>query len=179
MNLLTLKKTLVSQGISLSHVVAYDNKRCIGKDNRLAWHIPEDLKHFKTITTGGVVVMGRKTFESMGKPLPNRINWVITKDVHWTAEGVKVAHSLEQALSFASDDVLACDKKTLFVIGGGEIFAQTLPIMDKLYITCVDLDVGGDTFYPALTDDFCLMDSQVKVSQSGIKLVFETYQNKS
>lgn len=150
-NLTTIKQTLKSKNISLIQVVAFDNKNCIGKDNQLAWHIPEDLKHFKAITTGGVVVMGRKTFESLGRPLPNRTNWVITRDTAWTADGVKVAHSLERALELASDD---CHDGKLFIIGGGEIYRQSIDIADVLEITRVDLDIGGDAFYPAIPSDF-------------------------
>ena len=155
------------------HVVAIDQKHCIGKDNGLAWHIPEDLKHFKAITTGGVVVMGRKTFESIGKPLPNRINWVITRDKTWTADGIKVAHSLESALEMASDD---CDNGKLFIIGGGEIYRQSIDIADILKITRVDLDIGGDAFYPAIPSNFRRVKSEAHVSKNGIAFCFESYE---
>ncbi|WFF38186.1 dihydrofolate reductase [Moraxella nasibovis] len=154
------------------HVVAIDRKHCIGKDNQLAWHIPEDLKHFKAITANGVVIMGRKTFESIGKPLPNRINWVITRDKAWRADGVKVAHSLEQALTLASDD---CTDGKLFIIGGGEIYRQSIDIADILEITRVDLDIGGDAFYPAIPSEFTLVKSKPNVSEDGINFVFETH----
>lgn len=86
------------QGLEVVHVVAMDQKQCIGQGNALPWHIPADLKHFKAITQGGVVVMGRKTLESMGRALPNRSNWVITRDVNWSFAGTHVAHSIEAAL---------------------------------------------------------------------------------
>lgn len=161
--------------INITHVVAFDQKHCIGKDNALAWHIPEDLKHFKAITTGGVVIMGRKTFESIGKPLPNRTNWVITRDKSWTADGVKVAHSIEQVLELASIDVINSDKNQLFIIGGGEIFRQTLPIADLLEITRIDLDVGGDAFYPEVPADFICVSHQAGQSGNGTTFVFESY----
>lgn len=161
--------------INITHVVAFDQKHCIGKDNQLAWHIPEDLQHFKAITTGGVVVMGRKTFESIGKPLPNRTNWVITRDKSWTADGIKVAHSIEQALELASIDVINSDKNQLFIIGGGEIYRQSLPFADILEITRVDLQIDGDAFYPAISDEFKLIKQHADTSQNGISFVFETY----
>lgn len=176
-NLTELKTQLVAQNIALVQVVAFDNKNAIGKNNQLAWHIPEDLQHFKAITTGGVVVMGRKTFESMGKPLPNRINWVITRDKNWSVAGVKVAHSLTEALKNASLDVKNSEKnQSLFIIGGGEIFAQTLPMCDVLEVTRIDLDIDGDAFYPTIGDDFVKVASQSGVSQkTGTAFTFERY----
>ncbi len=177
MSLLDLKYQLNDKNIELVHVVAFDREHCIGKDNQLAWHVAEDLQHFKAITSGGVIVMGRKTFESMGRPLPNRINWVITRDKQWTAEGVKIAHSLEDALQQASEDVVQSEQKNcLFVLGGGEIFKQTLPIMDRLEISRIDVDVQGDAFYPAIPDDFYLVSQTQGVSKNGIAYIFETYQ---
>jgi len=110
------------QDLEVVHVVAMDQQRCIGKDNDLPWHISADLKHFKEITQGGVIVMGRKTLESMGRALPKRVNWVITRDPDWSFEGVKVAHTIEDALTQAVADVQASEKpNAIFIIGGGEI----------------------------------------------------------
>ena len=131
------------QGIEVVHVVAMDKNNCIGKGNALPWHISADLKHFKAITQGGVVIMGRKTLESMGRALPNRVNWVITRDPLWQFEGVKVAYSIEDALNEALTDVQHSEKASVFIIGGGEIFTQTLNIADRLELTHVDLDVQG------------------------------------
>jgi dihydrofolate reductase len=142
------------QGIEVVHVVAMDKNNCIGKGNALPWHISADLKHFKAITQGGVVIMGRKTLESMGRALPNRVNWVITRDPSWQFEGVKVAHSIEDALNEALTDVQHSEKASLFIIGGGEIFTQTLNIADRLELTHVDLDVQGDAHYPKISEDF-------------------------
>ena len=106
------------QNLEVVHVVAMDQQRCIGKANDLPWHISADLKHFKAITQGGVVVMGRKTLESMGRTLPNRVNWVITRDHNWSFEGTKVAYSIEDALTQAVADVQASEKPTsIFIIG--------------------------------------------------------------
>lgn len=93
------------QNVEVVHVVAMDKNHCIGKGNALPWHISADLKHFKEITQGGVVIMGRKTLESMGRTLPNRVNWVITRDINWYFDGVKVAYSIEDALNAALEDV--------------------------------------------------------------------------
>ncbi|MDX6765126.1 dihydrofolate reductase, partial [Streptomyces sp. F8] len=104
-----------------------------GKGNDLPWHISADLKHFKAITQGGVVIMGRKTLESMGRTLPKRVNWVITRDTSWTFDGTKVAYSIEEALAQAVADVQASEKpNSIFIIGGGEIFKQTIDIADRL-----------------------------------------------
>lgn len=176
MNLPDIKQTLNTQNIKLIHVVAIDRANCIGKDNQLAWHIPEDLQHFKAITDGGVIVMGRKTFESIGRALPNRINWVISKDKNWTADGVKVANSLEQAIEHACIDVKKSQQPTcLFIIGGGEIFKQTLELADRLEVSHIELEVQGDTFYPAITPDFCAVDTKQGVSSEGIAYRFVRY----
>lgn len=92
------------QNVKVVHVVAMDKNHCIGKGNALPWHISADLKHFKEITQGGVVIMGRKTLESMGRALPNRVNWVITRDINWHFDGVKIAYSIEDALNAALED---------------------------------------------------------------------------
>lgn len=93
------------QNVEVVHVVAMDKNHCIGKGNALPWHISADLKHFKEITQGGVVIMGRKTLESMGRALPNRVNWIITRDINWQFDGVKIAYSIEDALNAALEDV--------------------------------------------------------------------------
>ena len=165
------------QGIEVVHVVAMDQHGCIGKSNALPWHISADLKHFKAITQGGVVVMGRKTLESMGRALPKRVNWVITRDPSWSFDKVKVAHSIEDALAQALTDVAASEKpESIFVIGGGEIFKQTLPIADRLELTHVELDVQGDAYYPEIPSDFHKISSEKQVDeQSGIAFEFASY----
>lgn len=155
------------QNIEVVHVVAYDQKNCIGKDNQMAWHISEDFKHFKEITQHGIIIMGRKTFESMGRPLPNRINYVITRDQNWSAEGVKVTHNIQAALEQAVQDLPNVEKQSLFIIGGGEIFTQTLAIADRLEITHIQLDVQGDAFYPSITDDFVLTEYSDHISEKN------------
>lgn len=166
------------QNLEVVHVVAMDQQRCIGKANDMPWHISADLKHFKAITQGGVVIMGRKTLESMGRALPKRVNWVITRDPHWSFDGVKTAHSIEAALSQAVADVHASEKPdTLFIIGGGEIFTQTLPIVDRLELTHVELDVQGDAYYPEIPAEFKKVSSEQHIDdKNGIAFEFATYQ---
>ncbi len=165
------------QNLEVVHVVAMDQQRCIGKGNDLPWHISADLKHFKEITQGGVVVMGRKTLESMGRTLPKRVNWVITRDTSWSFEGTKVAYTIEDALSQAVADVVSSEKPTsIFIIGGGEIFSQTLAIADRLELTHVELDVQGDAHYPVIPVEFNKIASEQHIDdKTGIAFEFATY----
>jgi dihydrofolate reductase len=166
------------QGLEVVHVVAMDQQRCIGKGNDLPWHISADLKHFKEITQGGVVVMGRKTLESMGRTLPKRVNWIITRDSTWQFEGTKVAYSIEDALTQAVTDVKHSEKpETIFIIGGGEIFKQTIEIADRLELTHVALDVQGDAHYPEIPTQFKKVASEHHVDdKTGIAFEFASYQ---
>lgn len=164
------------QNIEVVHVVAIDRQHCIGKANAMPWHISEDFKHFKQITQGGIVIMGRKTFESIGRPLPERSNWVISRDPNWQHAGVQVAASIEQALEKASAELDQVEKNSLFIIGGAEIFKQTLAIADRLEITHVDLDVHGDAFYPAIPEDFVKTQDTAQLSaKDQIRFRFAQY----
>jgi dihydrofolate reductase len=133
----------------ISLVVAAAGNNAIGKDNQLLWHLPNDLKFFKNITWGMVVIMGRKTFEAVNKPLPGRINIVITRQPGWTAEGTITASDLTDALGKAK----ATNCKEIFVIGGGEIYKQSMAIANKIYITRVHASLEGDTFFPVIGED--------------------------
>lgn len=125
-----------------SIIVAVARNGVIGDKNRLLWHIAEDLRHFKALTTGHPVVMGRKTYESLGRPLPNRTNVVVTRQ-RIEIPGCTVVHSLEEALaSFGPDE-------EVFVIGGAQIYAEALPLADRFYLTRVERDYEGDTRFPA------------------------------
>ena len=165
------------KNFEIVHVVAMDQQHCIGKNNDLPWHISADLKHFKEITQAGVVVMGRKTLESMGRALPKRVNWVITRDTNWTFDGVKTASSIEEALEQAIPDVLASEKpESIFIIGGGEIFKQTMHIADRLELTHVDLNVNGDVFYPSIPTEFKKIASESHIDdKTAIAFEFATY----
>ena len=137
-------QTPTSNMLRISIVVAMDEKRGIGKDNKLMWHIPEDLKRFREITSGHPVIMGRKTYESIGRLLPNRTNIIVTRDPNYNVDGAVIVHSLEEALKVASEK----DQEEIFVIGGGQIFVQALAVTDKLYLTIVKGDFAADTFFP-------------------------------
>ena len=131
----------------ISMVVAATENDVIGRDNGMPWHLPDDLKYFKSRTMGKPMLMGRKTFESIGRPLPNRRNIVITRQPGYAPEGVEAAGSLEAAVALAMAD---SPEREAFVIGGGEIFRQALPIADRIYLTRVEADVEGDAFFPDL-----------------------------
>lgn len=128
----------------VSVIAAIATNRVIGHGNQLLWHIAEDMKYFREVTRGHVVVMGRKTFESIGRPLPNRLNIVITRDQSFSAEGVMVCHSLEEALDFARQN----ESEEIFIIGGAQIYTQALPFTDRLYLTVVHKNFEGEAVFP-------------------------------
>lgn len=133
-------------------IAACDRNRIIGTGNRLPWSLPEDLKRFRQITSGHPVIMGRKTYESIGRPLPNRENFVITRNGAFAAPGVHRAGSLEQALEGAREACRKAGVQEAFVIGGGEIYRQALPRADRLYLTRVETEVEGDASFPEWQD---------------------------
>jgi dihydrofolate reductase len=134
----------------ISIIAAIGKNRELGKDNKLIWHIPKDLKRFKKITSGTVVIMGRKTFESLGHPLPDRVNIVITRDKNYQEKGVVVCHSIEEAIENPKSEIRNPKlSNEIFIIGGGEIYRQGLKYTDKLYLTVVDKEFPeADTFFP-------------------------------
>ncbi|MFZ3194066.1 MAG: dihydrofolate reductase [Moraxellaceae bacterium] len=160
------------QGLQVVQVVAMDRQRCIGVNNQLPWHLPDDLKHFKATTQGGVMLLGRKNFDSIGRPLPNRVSWVLTRDTAWQAGGVKVAHNLEQLLDGAAADAKALGQEQIFVIGGAELYRQTLDISDRLEVSHVDLNVTGDVFYPEIPAAFAAV-QRTAMQDSKTQIGFE------
>ena len=132
----------------VSLIVAAAENNSIGKNNQLLWHLPNDLKFFKNSTWGMPVIMGRKTFESVNKPLPGRFNIVITRQTGWNAEGVIVAADLNDALKKAAET----NCKEAFIIGGGEIYTQGFEIAGKIYLTRVHAVLDGDTFFPVINE---------------------------
>ena len=130
----------------ISLIVAMTKKRVIGNKNQLPWHISDDLKNFKKLTTGQVVIMGRKTFESIGKPLPNRHNIVISHS-GFSFSGVEVCSTIQQGLEKAKSL-----NKDVFVIGGASIYQQTLPLVEKMYISHIKKNYAGDTFFPEFNE---------------------------
>ena len=128
----------------LSLIVAMAKNRVIGINNTLPWHLPADLKHFKALTMGHHIVMGRKTYESIGKPLPGRTSVVVTRNADYSAPGVTVVDSLAAAIKACAND------EEIFVIGGAEIFRQAIHIAQRIYLTEIDADIAGDTYFTEL-----------------------------
>ena len=184
----------------VAQIAAISNNRCIGKDNNLPWHIPNDLKHFKALTTAetdayvdsglkGIVIMGRKTFESMGsKPLPKRVNFIITTQMDYTKqkgleglEDVHVVHNLDDALTHAANVAHGLKFETIWVIGGERVFKNALMFTDRIELTIVDTDIeDGDAFYPEIPEDFELTEESELFTDedSGLSYKFVTYLQK-
>ncbi len=132
---------------TISLIVAHASNRVIGRDGEMPWYLPADLRHFKQTTMGKPIVMGRKTFDAIGKPLPGRANIVVTRDKAWTAEGVTVVHSLDEAYAAAGE------VEEIMVIGGGQLYAEALPQAQRIYVTEIVGEVEGDTWFPELDPD--------------------------
>ncbi len=130
----------------LSIIVALSENNVIGRDNGLPWRLSADLKRLKGLTMGHHIIMGRRTWESLGRPLPGRQNVVITRDRNFSAEGAIIVHSLDEALKVAAND------SEVFIFGGGKVFAEALPKVEKIYLTKVHTKIDGDTFFPALNE---------------------------
>jgi len=130
--------------MKISMICAIAENRAIGKDNQLLWHIPEDFRHFKEITDGHAIIMGQKTFESIGKPLPDRTSIVITNDQNFKADGCSICYSIGESLEKAK----RVEKEEIFIIGGGSIYQQFIDKADKLYLTIVAGEYEADTFFP-------------------------------
>lgn len=148
----------------VSLLLAASENNVIGKDNQLPWHLPDDLKYFKNLTWGLPILMGRKTFDSIGKPLPGRKSIVITRDRDWHHDGVEVVHSIEEAIKKAKE----LGAKEIFVIGGAEIFKSSLPFANRIYLTRIHYVFEGDVFFPEVdaerwdctSERFCAADEK-------------------
>lgn len=134
--------------MKLALIWAMSNNRTIGRNNALPWHLPEDMKYFKRVTMGKPIIMGRKTWESIGRPLPGRTNIVITRDRNFHADGVKIVHTLDEAIALAEKISVIDGAEEVVVIGGAEIYALSLPRADRLYMTQVRAEVDGDAHFP-------------------------------
>lgn len=154
----------------LTIVVAMDARRGIGIDNKLPWHLPEDLAHFKRVTLGRPIIMGRKTFDSIGRPLPGRRNIVVTRNAGWRHEGVEVAHSLQEAVALAGIESAS-------IIGGAQIFTEALDLADSMIVTHIDKQYPCDTFFPEIdTARWTAVASEQQRSEAeGIEFSFVTY----
>lgn len=128
----------------ISIIAAIGSNRELGKNNKLLWRIPEDLKRFRELTTGHPIIIGKNTYQSIGKPLPKRTNIIITRDTNFQAEGCAIVHSLQEAVQKASQ----IEQKEIFIIGGGQIYQQAISMADKLYLTKVEGTFDADTFFP-------------------------------
>lgn len=144
----------------ISLLLAMDKNQLIGKDNDLPWRLPADLAYFKRVTMGHPIIMGRKTYDSIGRPLPGRENIIITRDTTYKAEGCKVIHSIDEIVKMSEET-----DQELFVIGGAEIFKEILPHSDRLYITEIEEEFEGDTYFPV----FNKIEWKVISKEKGIK----------
>ncbi len=156
---------------TLSVIAAMAKNRVIGIDNTLPWHLPEDLKHFKALTMGHHIVMGRKTYESIGRPLPGRTTVIVTRNPDYQVAGCVTATSLDQAIAACGDD------NEVFFVGGAELYAQMLPRADRLYLTEIQADYAGDAHFPAFGfGQWREVARQAQVSGAGLAYHFVTYQ---
>jgi len=163
----------------VSLIVATANNNVIGHNNELPWHLPQDLKYFKSVTLGKPVIMGRKTFESIGKPLPGRTNIVITRQKNWQVSGVLVASSVAEAVDIAKQFRTEQNNPgdEIMVIGGAEIYRSALPLANRVYLTRIDVDIQGDAFFPELPGHQWQQVSDVPgESQASLKHHFLTYE---
>ncbi|MDH5633889.1 MAG: dihydrofolate reductase [Gammaproteobacteria bacterium] len=128
----------------ISIIAAIARNGVIGRDNDLPWHLPADLAFFKKTTNGHPIILGRKNYESIGRPLPNRTNIIVTRDTSYTADGCLVAHNLDDAISLACRN----EQDEIFIIGGAQVYAQALPLVSRMYLTRVHTDAIGDVFFP-------------------------------
>ena len=153
-------------------VVAMTSNHVIGQNGDMPWHLPADLVHFKELTSGHAIIMGRRTWESIGKPLPNRLNIVVTRQKDYAAEDVTVVHSLE-------DGIVAAGTQRIFLVGGGEMYKEALPIASKMHITRIDALIDGDTKFPEIDESIWQCKSRVNRSadeKNQYDLVFETWE---
>ena len=156
----------------ISLLVAYDLNRVIGIDNKMPWHIPEELKYFKKVTMGKAIVMGRKTFESIGRPLPGRLNIIVTRNEDYVAEGAEVYHDLQKAIERGKEF-----SKEVVVIGGAEIFNLSMDLADRLYITIIRKEFEGDTFFPEHDSSWELVsESADQYTQDGTPYSYLIYE---
>jgi dihydrofolate reductase len=154
----------------LTLVVAMDAQRGIGVDNQLPWHLPEDLAHFKRVTLDRPIIMGRKTFDSIGRPLPKRRNIVVTRNAEWSREGVEVAGSLREAVALAGEDQAS-------IIGGAQIFTEAMAIADRMIVTHIDGIYRCDTFFPEIDPALWAVTAREDHrSAEGVAYAFVTYE---
>lgn len=163
------------QHATVSAIAAIGRNRELGSQNQLSWRIKADLKRVKELTTGHPLIMGRKTHESIGRPLPNRTNIIVTRDPRYTAEGCVVVHSLPEALEHAH----SVDQEEIFIFGGAQIYAEALPHIEKLYLTRIDAeDPNADVFFPEFEKDFTEAKRYGAEEQDGLAYEWVDYVRK-
>ena len=150
-------------------IAAIDENNVLGKNNKLIWHLPEDLKRFKRLTSSHAIIMGRKTFESLPRALPNRLNIVITRNMSFYKEGINICHSLESAIE--------CGKfyEKIFVIGGGQVYKQAIELADEIELTKIHAKFDGDVFFPKIDPKKWSVEKEVQMSHSDFEYSFITY----
>ena len=139
--------------MNIALICAMATNLSIGKDNKLPWHLPEDLKNFRRLTTGHCIIMGRNTWESIGRPLPNRVNIVISSKVNYVAKGAVMVSNLSEAILTAEAESEVLNVGKAFVIGGARVYAEAMPLADEFFLTRVHANVPGDTFLEAYDED--------------------------
>jgi len=149
----------------ISIIVAHSRNMAIGKAGTLVWRLPNDLKRFKKLTTGHPIIMGRKTYQSINRPLPDRTNVVVTRDANLEIPGCIVVHSAIEAIKRAKE----FDQEEIFIIGGAELYKETLSLADRLYVTVVDMYVDGDAFFPEYSNIFTKKISEESGEFEGLK----------
>ncbi|HLG24856.1 MAG TPA: dihydrofolate reductase [Candidatus Nanoarchaeia archaeon] len=156
--------------MTISLIAAMSRNFVIGKNNSLPWNIKEDMKHFRELTLNKPVVMGRKTFESIGKPLPERQNIILTKDRNYKAEGCVIVHTVKEAIKAAGNE------KEIMVIGGSQIYELFLPIADMIYLTIIEKDFEGDAFFPKLEREEWKEISRINHYENGLSFSFVDFE---
>ncbi|MFW5888360.1 MAG: dihydrofolate reductase [Patescibacteria group bacterium] len=152
----------------ISIIAIIGKNRELGKDNKLLWDMPEDMKRFKELTQGHAVIMGRKTYESIGKKLEGRNNIVITENKNYEAKGCTVVCSIKKAIEYAQE----MDREEVFIIGGAQIYEQALPYADKLYLTVVDKEAEADTYFPEYSEFDKVIKEEEKETEDGLRYKF-------
>lgn len=156
----------------ISLIAAMGTNRVIGRDNKMMWHLSSEFKYFKNTTSGHCIISGRKNYEAIGSPLPNRTNIIVTRNINYKAEGCIVVHSLESALAYCKE----LGESEAFICGGGEIYKQAIDMVDRLYLTEVDYSESGDVYFPHFDEsDFDKVLTESDIQSDSNKLAWTAY----
>jgi len=163
------KKLKFSKKRIITIIAAISENRVLGNENKLIWHLPEDLKRFKRLTSGHAIIMGRKTFESLPKALPDRHNIVVTKNKEFSAQGVTICYSLDEAIDASGNDLQP------FIIGGGQIYKQAMELADRIELTKIHKSYDGDVFFPEINYQIWRLNEKEVFKNSHFKYTYLTY----